>query len=116
MQSKDLYLHFVSQYNTQIYLNRIDHQGNMYNINTYVKWSNRQEVSLELFGDYSSVEPKFNCEYRCQLVSTLGYLPNWKGVLKHAQNESSYDINVYIKVSLDFLFTMIYLKTEFIPD
>lgn len=73
---------------------------NMYNVNGGITWGNKQKVSLDLFGDYSSKADTFSCDYSCQLISTLDYIPNWTGSLKHAQNDSNYDTNIYIEVLL----------------
>ncbi|KAL1492708.1 hypothetical protein ABEB36_010924 [Hypothenemus hampei] len=80
-----------------------EHSANKYSLNGFLTWSPRQKISVDIFGDYSSMDKYFDCRYSVSLQSTLNHIPDINATLKHFQNASYYDTIVHMMYNPEYI-------------
>ncbi|CAG9760350.1 unnamed protein product [Ceutorhynchus assimilis] len=80
-----------------------EHIGNKYGLNGALTWNPRQKVAIDLYGDYTSKGPNFDCKYSCSVESTLSNIPYVNTTVQHSQNSTDYNTIVFFMYNPDFL-------------
>ncbi|XP_060537065.1 uncharacterized protein LOC132708634 isoform X2 [Cylas formicarius] len=107
---EEIYLEISCKLNTPLdqwrntRLNAVfEHSKNKYNFNGVLFWDVRQQVAIDLFGDYFTRGNKLDYKYACSVSSTLDRIPDLNTTIKHSQNGTYFNTSVYLKYTPEFL-------------
>ncbi|KAJ3640007.1 hypothetical protein Zmor_003331 [Zophobas morio] len=75
------------------------HNRNMYRINGSIYWKHDENVTLDLFEDYSISDAAFECKLKTSLTSTLKHIPTLSAYVSHNQDTSKLDTTLRLMYS-----------------
>ena len=71
----------------------------MYRINGSIYWKHDENVTLDLFEDYSISDAAFECKLKTSLTSTLKHIPTLSAYVSHNQDTSKLDTTLRLMVT-----------------